>query len=39
MTGWNAITGDPFDTTNGSLFLCTVVKHGGVRTLNVQKVV
>lgn len=39
LSGWNAVDGDAFDTTNGSVFLCTVVKHGGIRTLTVKKVV
>lgn len=36
FASWSAITGDAFTTVNGALFLVTIIKHGGVKTVNVQ---
>ena len=38
LSGYNAITGDLFDTTNGSIFWVTLRKHGSITTANVEKI-
>lgn len=36
FSGWTAVTGDALTTVNGALFMCTIIKHGGVKTINIQ---
>lgn len=37
LSGWTWITGDPLDTTVGSVFVCAVMKIGGYKHINIQK--
>lgn len=36
FVGWSAIGGDPLTTVSGNLFLCSIVKHGGIKVINIQ---
>ncbi|RWP05108.1 hypothetical protein [Mesorhizobium sp.] len=38
LSGWSKSSGDPFDVTVGSTFLCYITRLGGVRTITVEKV-
>lgn len=38
FVGWSAITGDPLTTVSGSLFMCTIIKHGGIKMINIQAI-
>lgn len=38
FVGWSAVTGDSLTTVNGALFMCTIIKHGGIKMINIQAI-